>query len=132
MGAWGAGYFDNDDAGDFVSDLRDAQDWSVVRAALAVVASFPADNYLELTEGSAAIAASAVLAQKTKNFPATDFPEDLEAIDALAPAPGDLAQIALRALARVRSAKSELAELWQEAGDSDWLATIDALESSLK
>ena len=131
MGAWGTGYLDNDEAGDFVSELSDAADWAVARAALETVAEMGTDDYLELTEGSAAIAAAALFAQKSNKLTATSFPDDIAMLEAL-PAPPALAQLALKALARVRGANSELAELWKEAGDAEWISKLNELQAALQ
>ncbi len=131
MGAWGAKYFDNDDAGDFISELGAAGDWAVARAAMEAVANSAPSEYLELTAGSAAIAAAAVFAQKIGKLVGTDFPDDIEIIAAL-PKPPDLASLVLKVVARVRGPNSELAELWQDAGDEEWLSTLATLEAAFQ
>ena len=129
MGAWGAGYFDNDDAGDFISEVADGGGWSFVRVTLETAAMSAPDQYLELSQGRAAIAAAALFAQKIGKLVATDFPDDLEVIATLPPPP-DLNALALAALARVRGENSEIVDLWE--GDEGWRSTLDVLEAALQ
>src|SRR5918996_298232 len=62
MGAWGAGIFDNDDAADWVYELEQAGDDSVLAETLAAVANAGADAYVEAPDAAAALAAAAVVA----------------------------------------------------------------------
>lgn len=130
MGAWGSGPFDNDDAGDLVSDLLDAGDWRVAEAAFDAVLAI-GDECLEAPESSAAIAAAAVLARKVGNGIVTIDSEDAVGIAGLASPPLALIAKARDALARIRK-QSELADLWEEAGaKNEWLATLDPIEKAL-
>ncbi|MCA3697127.1 DUF4259 domain-containing protein, partial [Aquidulcibacter sp.] len=51
MGAWGTGYFENDDAMDWLNDLSSNPGWQMVSAAFEEVKSAQGD-YLEAPEGS--------------------------------------------------------------------------------
>jgi hypothetical protein len=62
MGAWVTSAFENDDALDWVSELEDGT-VDLVRASLAVTES----DYLELPDGSVAIAAAEVIAAAVGN-----------------------------------------------------------------
>jgi hypothetical protein len=124
MGAWGAGPFDNDDAGDFVWDLADESALDLVRAALAAVDGAE----VEAPEGSIALAAAEVVAA-ARGAATPDLPEELAlVVAALAPEVTD--DDAARALAAVRAVGgpgSELADLWSEAGGEDEAAWRGAL-----
>jgi Domain of unknown function (DUF4259) len=61
MSAWGHGSFDNDAAADWVYRF-DQEGVAAVASALARVAEFPEDEYLEDPEASAAIAAAEIVA----------------------------------------------------------------------
>ncbi|MGL5443372.1 MAG: DUF4259 domain-containing protein, partial [[Mycobacterium] stephanolepidis] len=56
MGAWGAGPFDNDDAADFLGDLRQSDD---IELQLARCLRMANADYLEAPEGSTVVAAAA-------------------------------------------------------------------------
>lgn len=127
MGAWGAGPFDNDDAGDWVFELED-QGVVAVRAALAP----PAEPDVE--EAGAAVAAAAVvgLALGAAIESSAEVDEWLAAADrsTLDELRG-LAPTAAAALRRVLDG-SELADLYDEAGDEGWRDQLVALEATLR
>jgi Domain of unknown function (DUF4259) len=131
MGAWGPGVFENDDAMDYAYDLAASDDWSVVGNALVLVASAPADSYIEAPEASAALAAAEVVAAAL-GAPGPGIPP--EVVDWVADHGGDVstavALSALRATERV-AASSELAELWAEAGPEEWRASLADLQRRL-
>ncbi|MBY0566111.1 MAG: DUF4259 domain-containing protein [Hyphomonadaceae bacterium] len=131
MGAWGSGHFDNDDAGDFVGELVDSKNWSVVEAAFDAVLSIGDGDYLEAPEASMAVAAAAIVAHALGTLAANIAPEDVPAIGALGSPDTALVTKARAAVARLKK-QSELGDLWEEAGEKDeWLATIDQLEQAL-
>ena len=131
MGAWGAGHFQNDGAGDFVGDLADDPDWNTVNAVLSTVANATADQFLEARECEAALAAAAVIAHLRGTMLTSSYPEYFQSVAALgAPSLGILA-IAIEAVARVR-ANSELRDLWDESGSlAGWLNQVDQLTAAL-
>jgi hypothetical protein len=117
MGAWGEKPFENDSALDWLGDLDGVED---LRSTLASVAD--GDDYLEVDDCSAAIAAAEIVAA------ACDGKLDRLAEDASAwlgrhgkqLAASDRA-LAARAVQRVLGSDSELAELWDEGGtDNEW------------
>jgi hypothetical protein len=59
VGVWGIGPFDNDDAIDFAYELLASEDLTPAREALA--ATTDTDGWLEVPEGSRALAAAAVV-----------------------------------------------------------------------
>jgi len=131
MGAWGAGIFENDPADDFIAMVED-ESFQAVRRCLAIVNDKSDDEYLEVDESSQALAAAAVVAA-ARGWLVPDFPDELT--DRLGSfrrkcKPEDV-ENALRAAERIR-ARSELKELWEEAGGTEWQAAVDDLIGKLK
>jgi hypothetical protein len=131
MGAWGAGPFENDDAADWVSDLEESSDESVIAAALNVVSDLAPDEYLEAPDASLSLAAAEVVAA-VFGSPCPGLPDEVSnwiagSHAALSP---DLVDRARAAVDRV-STNSELKELWDEAGDRQWLANVFNLQARL-
>lgn len=125
VGAWGSGPFANDDASDWVYELEQADDLTAVRSAIGAAIDV---EYLELPEGSVAIAAAEVIAA-VGGSGRQDLPSEVlqwlaTADDRLTLADRDLA---LRAVRRARSADSEIAQLWEEANDPSWAQEVDDL-----
>lgn len=129
MGAWDTGAFDNDDAADFAGDLNDADPGDraeLIREALEAAADN--DEYLEVTEANAAIAAAAIVASQQPDGPEVDsvygpeFLTDGGTIDL----PDDLVELSLRAISRILSEESEWRDLWEEAESLE--EAIGALE----
>ncbi|HEY8407001.1 MAG TPA: DUF4259 domain-containing protein [Gaiellaceae bacterium] len=120
MGAWGARSFENDDALDWVWELEDSSDDSVVRAAFAAVHG---DGDVEAPEAACACAAAEVVAASAGR-PATWLPNEVTAWVAAHGA----AVVGLRGEARAAvqriAAGSELQQLWAEAGAAEWDAGI--------
>ncbi len=120
-GAWDTGPFDNDDALDWVWELSESDDLSVV--ASAVHGAIEASSYLESPTGSIAVAAAEVVAA-LKGNPRADLPVEVtDWVKAHRVAAGDdLTEAARKAIALVLNAdSSELAQLWS---DSDELANV--------
>ena len=61
MGTWGDGPFDDDNASDWVWELQEAHDWTIIETALRGAADAGADDYLEAPDGQIAWAAAAVV-----------------------------------------------------------------------
>lgn len=129
MGAWAAGSFDNDDAGDWVWELAGA-DTSLLEAAFSRVTD--GEDYLEAPDCSIAIAAAEVVAALRKR-PAAELPDEVSAFVTRigVPPSAGLVSSALRALQRIRT-KSELQELWDESESRDeWHQAVAELASRL-
>ena len=110
MGVWGIGPFDNDDAIDFAYELLASADLTPARAALA--ATTDTDGWLEVPEGSRALAAAAVVVAAFSGE-VIRLPEDVAAwLEAHADAAtlAD-ARLAMDALLRIASQDSELREV---------------------
>jgi tetratricopeptide (TPR) repeat protein len=130
MGAWGPGIFENDPAADFIAMVED-KSFQAVRNCLAKVNDAREDEYLEVDECSQALAAVAVVAAARGGL-VPDFPDELkDRLDSFRRKckPEDV-ENALRAAERIR-ARSELKELWEEAGGTEWQAAVDDLIGKL-
>ena len=131
MGAWATGSFDNDDALDWVWELKEAEDTSILQGAFSQVTD--AEDYLEAGDCCIGIAAAEVVAA-LRQRPAVKPPEEVTAFVARigTPPSPDLIASALSALERIKT-KSELQELWDE-GDShdEWQQAVAELEGRLK
>lgn len=128
MGAWGTGSFENDAAVDWLNELEHSDGLNPVTEALAFVANLDLDEYLEVDEASAAVAAAEIVAA-LHGHPTYNLPE--RAQEWLAAHRFEVARdpvnLAVKAVSRVK-ADSELKELWDESPDvSDWFAKIDDL-----
>ncbi|WP_127506032.1 DUF4259 domain-containing protein [Actinoplanes solisilvae] len=138
MGAWGHGPFDNDSAADWCGDLDDAAPADrpgLVRAAFTSV--LESDSYLESDEGSAVVAAAALVASHLPGGTPVTSPY---APDFLVEGGGrleitpDLPPLALRALDRIVGDDSEWCELWSESGslDPDVAASLEPIRAILQ
>ena len=126
MGAWGNGSFENDDATDWVAGLD-----GIALADLTQILVQAADDpaYLEGPAASVAVAAGEVVAalngSAAAGAPAKVGEWAKKNPQALT---GELKDVAIRALERVRR-NSELKDLWMEAdGLNDWVAAVRELE----
>lgn len=134
MGTWGIGSFENDDAADFMIDLLDSGDLSLVREVLDNVLT--STEYVEAPDATLAIvAAEIVAAARGRSTLAAQQEEGLA--DWLArlrpPVDDDLLRQARDALTRVLAENSELRELWEETDDAhDWQAVVAELRSHLE
>lgn len=137
MGSWDVGSFGNDAAADWVFELEEAEDLSVVESALnSVIEEAESDNYVESPTGCEAVAACEVIARLKSNFGKRDaFSEGVDnwvANHVITP-DTDLIAKALRVLGIVRSEQSELYQLWKESDSfADWEASIDDLLSRVR
>jgi hypothetical protein len=126
MGAWGHQTFENDDACDWLCELEDAEDPSVLADTFDVIPK-EADEYVEAPEASMALAAADVVAALLGR-PAAKLPEEVTAWlarqEGVKPA---LVKKAVRATRRVLTS-SELRELWEESEDfPKWQAAVEDL-----
>lgn len=127
MGAWGEKAFQNDSALDWVADLEE-EGVGALHEILERVADSSHDEYLDVDDASAAIAAAEIVAatvhgQGRLNHDAQAWLRENDS--ALGDDEMDLAR---RAVERVLGPSSELRELWDEGGaDNDWRKDVDAL-----
>ncbi len=126
-GGWDTGSFDNDDALDWIYELSESEDLSVVESALENAVD--ASGYLEAPTGSAAIAAAEVVAA-LRGKPRSELPTEVtDWVRTHQFAVGsDLVETARSAISAVRNSESsELAQLW-----SDSKELTDAWEADLR
>lgn len=133
MGSWGILPFENDDALDWVWELEDAEDFSVLEDALEHVASATDEEYVEAAEAEEALAAAEVIAALLGKKLGT-LPEAvsifLERHRGKVP-DAKLVSLTIKAVQRVRTS-SELKELWEESDDAEkWEAAMDDLLARL-
>ncbi|HYC33073.1 MAG TPA: DUF4259 domain-containing protein [Gemmatimonadales bacterium] len=130
MGAWGVGTFENDDAGDWVYRLEEAEGLTLLIETLRPAAD-PA-GYLEAPTCTEALAAAEVVAALAGR-PAPDLPEEVQGwVKAhRAKVPNELRDLALRAVDQV-AGDSELKELWQESDEmAAWSDRVQELRGRL-
>lgn len=130
MGAWDFGTFDNDDATDWLYDLEESSDTSVIQAALEAVTDSDDDD-LEPPDCICALAAAEIVAA-LRGYPLEKLPENalawVDAHDGLDVA--TLVPSALTAIERIRS-NAEAKELWDDSDADAWQASLDDLVSRL-
>ena len=135
MGAWLHEPFGNDDALDWVYQLEDVKDESVL-ARVFNRAIENQDDYLEADDGFVIVAAAEVVAKLLgKGTQQDGYTEQVDAwvksVDFQPSA--DLLAKAQTALDLVLGEESELNELWAEAEDRDnWRSSVEALKLILK
>lgn len=115
MGAWGFGPFENDDALDGLGDLVDG--------IIELEAFLGSTEFLEAPEASVLVAVGAVVVGERP------YDENEEDFDRFAQSLSreQLAKVRERLLVILDADKSELYELWAEAGEPDfveWKSTI--------
>lgn len=128
MGAWGLQSFDNDDALDWLAELAESEDLSVLKAALVCE-----EDYIESPEACNALAAGeVVLALLGK--PRVELPEEAQEwvehhrLDAK-----PLVPLAIKILTQILGEDSELKELWEETEDFEaWQQDVQGLLGRLK
>jgi hypothetical protein len=131
MGAWGHRSFENDSALDWFGDLDD-EGASPVQEILDAVGGAGDDDYVEVDDASAALAAAELVAaalgkgdDRLDEDAAAWLAGHRDAVRAIG------ADRARRAVERV-FANSELRELWGENGDdTDWHVDVRALIARL-
>jgi hypothetical protein len=127
MGSWGPGPFDNDDALDFVGNLREATPADIRHRFLSVLDVVRTDQGLEAAEVNVAMAAAGLVAVRNGAPP----PEEAAIGEWLEHAPmnadGELCRLALKAVDRAfEPADNEWYDLWAEADSLDMVQTAFA------
>lgn len=126
MGTWGTGSFENDHAADFMIDVLDSGDLSLLREVLDNVLT--STEYVEAPDAELAIvAAEIVAAARGRASPAAQQEEGLaDWLARIRPSiDDDLLRQCRDALARILGDHSELRELWEETDSAHaWRATL--------
>ena len=133
MGAWGLGPFDNDDAADLAGELESLDDSAGLEALIAALGAVDGE-YIEADEGARAVAAAEVVAGIVgQPGPTTSYNEAAMGwIQRTSPpSNGALVDFALAVLERVMGEASELAELWDDAGEP-WSDSVSELSGRLR
>lgn len=132
MGTWGMGSFENDAASDWAYDLVERNS----PAFLAETLQQSEVEYLEGPEGESMVAASEVVLALS-GAGSRALPEELQ--DWVGSrsdiAAGSFRNICLAALDRVLGEKSELLDLWTEAGGDDydaWRSNVESLQQRIR
>lgn len=131
--AGGFGFFDSDDAADFLAELRDSEAVSIIKDALDAVTK-SGDDYLEAPDAGRAIGACGVLAAMIgKGNPQKDFSNELADWLAKQKRPTKkLLKLAAAAIDRILADESELKELWTEGdGFNSWERNLKNLRADL-
>jgi hypothetical protein len=125
MGAWGEESFQNDAAMDWLPSLE-GEGVAVLRRTLSAVADTREDDYLDVDDGSATLAAAEIVAASRRGE-RDRVPKGLGAwLDSNAAAvTAEDEAVARRAVQRVLARNSELSSLWGH--DAGWHANVRAL-----
>ena len=134
MGASGTGPFDNDSAGDFCDELREADAegaLELIRSALLAAVDVPAGSYLQRDLGEAAVAASAIAV--AARLGRQEVLEEADLDSSLPPIPDDIFQLVIAAAQRVVRDDSETRRLWDQVGaGEEWVQTVDSLAADAR
>ena len=134
MGCWAIGSFGNDSAADWLADLTERSDLSLVRETIARVVA--ADGYLDSPDATDVLAAVEVVAAALGR-PTADAENETELMEWIARVKlspdAKLVADAQLAIDRVLGPESELRELWEDTEDfSAWQAEVTGLRSRLQ
>lgn len=134
MGAWGIGSFENDDACDFLAEVMENGDLSLLREVLDNVLT--STEYVEAPDASQAIVAAEVIAAALgRPTLAAQRNEGLSNwLSRIRPSiDRELNAQARDALTRILAPNSELRELWEEGDDfPEWQAAVAELDQQLQ
>lgn len=142
MGIWGYGPLENDDATDWLDELIDDQDIRLLKEAFNdVIGKEAREEYLEVTECSAAVVAAEILAQLV-GYPTVPPIADADDLEELSKAfsriknKGKLIEQACGSVQRIMTDKenSELYQAWEDddEGFKAWTASLQNLLDRLK
>jgi len=132
MGAWGSGVFENDDAADWVWELEDDNDASVLHEALAAAVDTPVDEPVDVPDASNALAAAEIVAA-ARGHHGAELPSEAREWIGRNAGIVDARTVALAVAAVERvSINSELKELWEEAENDEWSLVVSGLLERLR
>jgi hypothetical protein len=125
MGSWGHSAFENDDALDWVAELEEVENTSILIAAFDAVLEAQED-YIEIPEASITISAAEVVAALLGRAD-TLLPEEVQAwVAGQDKVDSKIVEKARRAVNRVLE-DSELKEVWDDSGSSNWRMSVEGL-----
>ena len=132
MGAWGVGNFDNDTVLDWLYDLQEAEDISLISKTIDAVFD---ETYIDADVGAEALGAIEAIARLQGNFGvSTEYSEELNAWVKSHPLSVEriLKEKAKKALELILGEKSELHELCEESDELDaWEKEVYTLKNRL-
>ena len=124
--------FENDDASDWVWELEDDNDMSVLHEALAAAVDTPLDELIEAPDASNALAAAEIVAA-ARGHHGAELPSEAREWIRRNAALVDARTVALATAAVERiSIHSELKELWEEAESDEWPLVVSGLLERLR
>ena len=131
MGAWGTKVFEDDDALDWIYELEQEDDLTLIKNVLKTAAA-PEDDFLEAPQASQALAAAEIVAA-LRGKPEPQLPQEAQDwIEKHTLDTAKLHRLAIQAVKRVRN-DSELQELWEESEEiENWHAILDGLINRLE
>jgi len=129
MGAWGPQFDENDAAADWLADFGDSPNWPTIAGTLSAALA-EAGGYLEVDQGSEALAAAEIVAAALGKGSARLSPDISAWAQQNSADAGELKFAASEAVLAVRDG-GELHELWHEGNPDEWLALINDLHSRL-
>jgi hypothetical protein len=132
MGAWGTGNFDNDTALDWVFELEETNDLSLIVETIEAVFT---EDYIDSDVGTEALIAIEAIARLKGNFDVENsYAEDLDnwVKSHRLEISDELIEKSKKVLELIVSDKSELYELWEETEDFEaWKNEINDLRARL-
>lgn len=126
MGTWSEDTFGNDTACDWVYDLEEVDDLSLVHQTLDAVLNSD-EEYLDADAACEGLAACEVIARLKGNWGLKNsYSEALDnwVTKHQTEPPEELVEMSLNVIDRVLAPQSELLELWEEGDASEWLAAV--------
>ena len=128
MGAWGMTTFENDNASDWLYELEESTDLSVIQEALNVD-----EEYIESSKGCNVLAAAEIILALLGK-PRSGLPENAKEWVGNNPLdPSPLIPSAIKAVSQVLGNESELKELWGETDESEnWENDVKDILNKLK
>jgi hypothetical protein len=138
MGSWGVDAFENDNAADWAFQLEEAEDLTLVRETFALVTDGVQDDNdaVDADVACEALAACEVIARLKGNWARQDpFSEPVDRWVTAHPSQlrADLVEQACSAIDSILGPRSELAQLWDEAGKIDaWRASVQDLRARVE
>jgi hypothetical protein len=132
MGAWGTGNFENDGALDWVYDLVESNDLTLI---LNMIHKIIEEEYIESDDGENGLMAIEAIARLKGNFGKDDsYAESMNTWVKSHPLEisNELLTLSNQALNKIEDEEnSELYELWEEEDLTEWLEVIKELRSRL-
>lgn len=132
MGAWGPGPFQNDQALEWLAEIEEQDDPTLIDDAIDTVIDAGDDDHLDADECQAAIAAAELVAAMGGK-PSPRLPDEVGAWAGEQEEPeAELVEQALAAIERIRTS-SELREAFSDDGapNPHWLKSLDDLVARL-